>query len=194
MKYLLTLMFVCSLLAFGIQAHALPLSITPGSPGLIATGLTNPTSPHTSQDKINQVVAGFIGSAELYYKSDRTDTGGSVESGLLAGSYNNVFSNTSNDPSNATITYTGGPIIGDPQYLLVKDGNNSPYYYLFDLTNFWNGTDTLALSGFWPGPGAISHVSLYGETSNPVPEPGTILLLGAGLLGLGLYGRKRMKA
>lgn len=28
----------------------------------------------------------------------------------------------------------------------------------------------------------------------PIPEPGTIILLGAGLLGLGLYGRKRMKS
>lgn len=27
----------------------------------------------------------------------------------------------------------------------------------------------------------------------PVPEPGTITLLGAGLLGLGFYGRRRMK-
>jgi hypothetical protein len=32
-----------------------------------------------------------------------------------------------------------------------------------------------------------------GTQNTPVPEPGTILLLGAGLFGLGLFGRKRMK-
>jgi hypothetical protein len=31
-------------------------------------------------------------------------------------------------------------------------------------------------------------------TPAPVPEPGTFFLLGAGLLGLGLYGRKRIKS
>lgn len=36
----------------------------------------------------------------------------------------------------------------------------------------------------------ISHIDEFGA----VPEPGTILLLGSGLLGLGLYGRKRAKA
>lgn len=32
-----------------------------------------------------------------------------------------------------------------------------------------------------------------GSGTAPVPEPGTIILLGAGLAGLGLYGRRRMK-
>ncbi len=37
----------------------------------------------------------------------------------------------------------------------------------------------------------ISHISKTAPA--PVPEPSTILLLGGGLLGLGIYGRKRGK-
>ncbi len=46
------------------------------------------------------------------------------------------------------------------------------------------------------GPHAISHVSFFvggGEgVTPPIPEPSTLFLLGSGVLGLGILGRKRL--
>jgi len=179
MKFLLKCFLGVLLLAFGAQAHA--LLITPSSTPLLASG------PQTSQSDIAAAIASLVGD-ELY----KQDVGG-PESGSLSGSYATVFSNTPTDPADATITYTGGPTVGSPAQLLVKDGNQNPAWYLFGLAPGmgWNGMETLYLEGFWPAQGAISHVTLYGSSNTVVPEPATMLLVGVGLIGVAGLGRKR---
>lgn len=73
-------------------------------------------------------------------------------------------------------------------YMVVKDGNQIPMWYIFNLTG-WNGVDDLELTGFWPNNGNISHIGLFGN-ARQVPEPGTLLLLGLGLVGLAGLRRK----
>ena len=58
------------------------------------------------------------------------------------------------------------------------DANSSGFHFVAHIAGFSD------LNG---------NTSAFFGDGAPVPEPGTIVLLGAGLLGLGLFGRKRMK-
>jgi len=172
------------LLAAGLACSAFALDINPLSGTL---NVTRWEGNQTSQAEIDAFIAAFLGASTFQYTQDQ----GGGESGALAGSYNTVFLNTPTDPSGATVTYTGGAVLGDVKYLLVKDGNQVPAWYLFNMTALgWNGTETLNLSGFWPAQGAISHISLYGGGTS-VPDSGTtVALLGASLLALGMLRRR----
>lgn len=174
------LMVACAFLVFATQAHAY-LLITPDNPTPYATG------NDTSQADTNASLDTLIGTSDYLYKADV----GGGDAGPLSASYDTTFLNTATDPSGAIIDYMGsGPYVGPPSYLLVKDGNQDPAWYLFDLSSTWNGMEEIQLSDFWPQQGAISHVALYGQS---VPEPATMLLLGCALLGLVACGRKLVK-
>ena len=176
------------LLVFALQLNVMAYSVAPTDPPSDAFLFATTTENSNLSDAEVNVLAGSPVPALIEFYKAEVPSG---EEGSLAGSYETVFSG---DPNGGTITHTGGDIIDPTAWLIVKDGAHDPAQYLFRLDG-WDGWETIVLSGFWEGTqGAISHISLYGSTSSPVPEPATVALLGIGLVGLaGAEVRRRRK-
>ena len=123
-------------------------------------------------------------------------------------SENAFYSTTSADNLSGTFTIDLSLLAGWKNFIVFIKPGNDGIYFLIDtseaVANAINGTYTITFSG-WSGnpgvPNGISHISLYGSPcaqTDPecgprtdVPEPGTLALLGLGLLGLGgIRGRR----
>jgi hypothetical protein len=185
-------------MGFAAQAHA-DLNLSPGMEDWASVSLNN-----LQQFEVEGIVG--VSPLGLVYKQDQE---GGLESGNAMGYYTTSFSYEAvGDASGASITWNGPLLkIGCPScFLIVKDGNhdanNPPPWpqYIFDISG-WNGTDTINLSGFWPGPGAISNVAIWnlaeaggggGGSITPVPEADTYAMLLAGLGLVGFAARRKL--
>lgn len=186
--------------ALGIASQAHALTITPSSTPVYLE--TSQTSALNAVDVKAIAVANFgfssLGTLGLVYKQDF----GSSESGNAQSYYTTSFDpeNYSGDgPSAGAIIQGGSMNIECPScYLVVKDGNNSPKQYVFDISG-WNGTDAINFSGFWANTnGAISHVAIFNNAASgggsiaAIPEPETYAMLLAGLGLVGFAARRKL--
>ena len=173
-------------LGLTVGASAAIIELSPGDETY--SGTSGPGLPAVEADVL--ATHGIdLAATELY----RSNVGGADEK-PFAGAYDTEYFNTPGDPEDATISWNGGDTyIDDPSWLLVKDGKNDPVWYLFDISG-WDGKMDIVLTDFWPGSGAISHVSIYGggECCGDVPEPGPIGLLGFGMVALYIIRRRRL--
>lgn len=157
--------------------------------GATLVGTTN-NNDNLSISEINSIFGVTVGN--LLYKAEAPNEEGDPvqEEGPGAPFYTTTFSNTPTDPSDALITRNGPNYAScGTCYLLVKDGNQYPAQYLFDISG-WDGKSDINLVGFWPDKGAISNVQIFGARVVPEPATLTTLLLGLGLLGVGSLRRR----
>jgi hypothetical protein len=190
------------------QAQAAPILITPDL--VDCTPVVEPaclvgTGDETGNNDVLAAVQALIGPTVFGYKYDvATEDDPAEESGPGAEEYETTVNG---DLSGAVISWVGPEFFNtNPIYLIVKDGNHDPAWYLFRIAvggvGNWDGQDDITLSGFWPGGGSISHLEIRGGLGTEqfcttpggcetVPDGGSAtILLGMGLLGLAALRRR----
>ena len=189
--YRIRLLTLASLLlcGYGVTAQAalVDIALTPAD---CAVNVNCWTSNDPSNPKLSDMEA-LIGTTDLtsLYKMN---VGDASDTGPYANSYTTTFSNSALDPEDALIQLVkdADPITCGECYLAVKDGNQTPSLYIFALTT--GMINSITLTDFWVGNGAISHVEIVRGIS-AVPVPAAVWLFGTALIGLVGFGKRKTR-
>ncbi len=72
------------------------------------------------------------------------------------------------------------------------NGDNNHYAVSFDLSDIFSDANLYGKEFYTHFTMGCGNDNLIGQGAAPVPEPGTMVLLGFGMVGLAIYGKRRM--
>jgi hypothetical protein len=158
---------------------------------------TEASNSNLNASDVETITGEPAGSLEEVYKVNTDASPGINETWFT---FTPVFTGT--DITGGTLHWTDSlPFVGDPIYLLVKDGRQAlpAPNVIWDLLALgWDGSEDIVLvDPIFSNAKNISHISVFTsegggrDTGTPTPDGGaTALLLGVGLLGLAAARKK----
>lgn len=182
MKVKATLLATATLMALGASGTASAIEIIQNVGGCLVTDVTNGGVSANSCEGL------FTGSGG----------GQNVDLDDILGLYGSGFSllgkSTESGPvSTLGNTWSASGLDGYSEFVVALKQATYWGSYYFTPANGWSGTWSTSGWAIGQPAGGLSHLDVYVRGPVRVPEPGTLALLGMGLLGLAASARRKKR-